>query len=93
MIILTMYRRRDGCDWETIAKNLGVGAVGGLYATTDDGNQAWEDIDYESDNAVEFESLWKHDEAVNQETTTSSIHDQDLQSKGSGLMGQESRQV
>jgi hypothetical protein len=48
-----------------VAYTLGYNENGGLYATWDDGNPAWEDIEYESENEYEFERYWKEDEKQN----------------------------
>jgi hypothetical protein len=39
--------------------------VGGQFATVDDGNPVWEDIEYEVENELEFEQMWRNDEKEN----------------------------
>jgi hypothetical protein len=40
---------------------------GGSFAAWDDGNPAWEDIEYDSEQDREFEEIWKNEERNNQE--------------------------
>ncbi len=75
-IILIRNRHQDGTDWQTVASSLGIGLHGGLYATEDDGNPAWEDIDYDVSDDLEFEACWKYDEEVNQESKPSMFPEQ-----------------
>jgi hypothetical protein len=58
--------------------SLGLGKVGGFYAVEDDGNPAWEDIDYESDEDLEFEQRWKDDERRNGELFVKNEEAQDM---------------
>jgi hypothetical protein len=66
-IILIKLSEREGKDWKTVARGLGIGDEGGLYALADDGNPAWEDIEYDSEEDAEYEAMWKRDEQVNNE--------------------------
>lgn len=45
-----------------------MGEFGGLFAVEDDSNSAWEDVEYEPENAYEFEQMWRADELRNNET-------------------------
>jgi hypothetical protein len=51
IFILIDIRARVGKDWKILARELGYSEVGGLFAVEDDGNPAWEDIEYEEENA------------------------------------------
>jgi hypothetical protein len=52
-------RAQVGKDWKTLARELGYSEVSGLFAVENEGNPAWEDIEYEEENAAQFEEMWK----------------------------------
>jgi len=74
--------QRDGKDWRTVARTLGYGEAGGLYAIVDDDNPVWEDIEYEAEDDYEFERRWKEDEKQNNEGVWTARDDKDLQLAG-----------
>jgi hypothetical protein len=58
--------------------SLGLGKVGGFYTVEDNGNPAWEDIDYESNEDLEFEQRWKDDKRRNGELFVKNEEAQDI---------------
>jgi hypothetical protein len=68
IFILINIRSRQGKDWKSIARELGYREIGGLFAVDDDGNPAWEDVEYEEENAAQFEDMWREEEKMNGET-------------------------
>ncbi len=51
-----------------------------MFVVDDDGNPAWEDIEYESENEIEFEQLWRANERRNNEGDVRSESLKDLKS-------------
>lgn len=62
---------------------MGVGEIGGQFAKVDDGNLAWEDVEYDSDEEFEFESRWRDNEKVNGEAEVTT----NLDKKGFAVAG------
>ena len=49
-----------------LARELGVGEGGGVYAQDDDGNPAWESVS-EDESDIEVQSRWRKDDLDNRE--------------------------
>ena len=60
--MLTEHSEIDGVSAVAVAKKLGVGEEGGKYAIWDDGNSAWEDTPFSSDDEV-AEAIWWAEDA------------------------------
>jgi hypothetical protein len=77
-----MCSTRVGKDAKTVARSLGWGDEGGLYASADDHNLVWEDINYESENEYEFEMRWRQDEKDNKDPEPRMLTSDELKSSG-----------
>ena len=61
-----LFRDIDGISAKSVEQRLGYGEAGGYYAEFDDGNPAWEDIDFDMwDSSTE--AIWHQDDQLNNE--------------------------
>ncbi|TEY17489.1 hypothetical protein BOTCAL_2179g00010 [Botryotinia calthae] len=70
-----------GNDWKSVATSLGWGDYGGQFAVVNDNNSVWEDIEYEKEYDGVYETLWKDNEAFNQEYGRKGKNDKEFEER------------
>lgn len=78
----------DGKHATVVAREMGIGPCGGIYAQWDDNNPAWETAS-EDDSDVEVQSRWKKDDVDNGEKIpeTSSVSIREEQDEARRVRG------
>ena len=59
-----LFRDIDGISAKSIEQHLGYGEAGGYYAEFNDGNPAWEDVDFDMWDSL-MEVIWHQNDQLN----------------------------
>ena len=66
LILTAGFRDVQGLSAKFLQNQLGYGEDGGLYAEFDDGNPAWEDVEFDMWDP-KTEAIWRQDDIANGE--------------------------